>query len=125
MALKKNPVVWFEIPVNDISRAKTFYEQVFGTELSLNEMGPVKMAWFAGDQNTSGASGSLVKAEHSKPSASGTVIYFSVDDLDGTLKKVQSQHGKTVVPKTSIGEHGFYAVFEDTEGNYVGLHSTK
>lgn len=123
MALKSNPVGWFEIPVNDLNRAKTFYDQVFGTQLSLNEMGPFKMAWFPMEREGSGAPGTLIKGEGHSPSHAGTLVYFSVEDLEGTLKKIQDRGGKTLLPKTSIGEHGFIAHFEDCEGNRVALHS--
>jgi predicted enzyme related to lactoylglutathione lyase len=53
------------------------------------------------------------------------MVYFSVDDIEGTLGKIGSKGGKTLVPKMGIGEHGFIAHFEDTEGNRLGLHSTK
>ena len=46
MASKYNPVNWFEIPVKDMKRAKSFYEKVFGWELSLNKVGSSEMAWF-------------------------------------------------------------------------------
>lgn len=125
MPVKNNPVGWFEIPTNDINRAKTFYEQVFGTELTLNEMGPAKMAMFPMEKDATGATGALIKSEGYTPSHSGTIVYFPVDDIEGTLKKIQGKGGKTLLPKTSIGEHGFYAQFEDTEGNRVALHSMK
>jgi uncharacterized protein len=123
MSLKSNPVGWFEIPVNDLNRAKNFYDQVFGTQLSLTEMGPYKMAWFPMEREEAGAAGTLIKAEGYSPSHSGTLVYFSVEDLEGTLKKIQDRGGKTLLPKTSIGEHGFIAHFEDCEGNRVALHS--
>jgi uncharacterized protein len=125
MAVKANPVNWFEIPVSDLSRAKTFYEQVFVIELELNEMGPMKMAWFPMVREGSGAAGTLIKSEGYAPSSSGTLVYFSVEDLQGTLNKIQGKGGKTLLPKTSIGEYGFIAHFEDSEGNRVALHSLK
>ena len=123
MALKPNPVNWFEIPAKDLSRATKFYENIFGTKLQLNEMGPMKMAWFPMEQNGQGAGGTLIKSEGYKPSTSGTLIYFSIDDIESVLKKINAEGGKTLQAKTSIGEHGFIALFEDTEGNRVGLHS--
>ncbi len=118
-----NAVNWFEIPVNDIQKAKEFYEKILGYELSLNGMGPLKMAWFPMEQNGAGATGSLVEAESYEPSHSGSVVYFSVEDIEGTLNKVNENGGKTLNPKMSIGEYGFVAHFEDCEGNRVALHS--
>jgi uncharacterized protein len=123
MALKPNPVNWFEIPAKDISRATKFYQNIFGVDLQLNEMANTKMAWFPMAQNSPGAGGTLIKGDGYKPSTSGTLVYFSVDDIESTLKKIHAEGGKTLEPKTSIGEHGFIALFEDSEGNRIGLHS--
>jgi predicted enzyme related to lactoylglutathione lyase len=121
-----NPVNWFEIPVIDLERAIAFYEAVFGLKLSVNDVGPLTMAWFPmTEQGLPGATGSLVKADGYVPSHTGTLVYFSVDDIEGTLKKVNEWGGKTLRPKMSIGEHGFVANFEDTEGNRLALHSMK
>jgi predicted enzyme related to lactoylglutathione lyase len=125
MATKANPVGWFEIPANDLSRAQAFYEHILGVQLSLHEVGPMKMAWFPMEQNAPGAAGSLVKAEGQSPSQSGTLVYFSVEDIEGVLKKANDKGGKTLLPKESIGEYGFIALIQDSEGNRVGIHSMK
>ena len=125
MANQMNPVNWFEIPVNDLARATSFYESSFGINLTSNEMGPLKMAWFPMIQEGVGATGSLVKAEGYSPSHSGTIVYIHVDDIDKTLIKINENGGKTLVPKTEIGQYGYIAHFEDTEGNRVALHSEK
>lgn len=120
---KPNPVNWFEIPASDLNRAKTFYESVLDTELTLNEMGPLKMAWFPMDPEAGGATGTLVQHESYTPSHDGTMVYFAVADIEATLARVEQTGGKTLNPKQSIGEYGFTAHFEDTEGNRVALHS--
>jgi predicted enzyme related to lactoylglutathione lyase len=125
MATKANPVGWFEIPANDLSRAQAFYEHILGTQLSLHEVGPMKMAWFPMEQNAPGAAGSLVKAEGQSPSQTGTLIYFSVEDIEGVLKKANDKGGKTLHSKESIGEYGFIALIQDSEGNRIGIHSMK
>ena len=126
MEVQMNPVNWFEIPVGDLARAKKFYEAVFGFELNLQDMGMMKMAWFPmPDKLSPGATGSLVKAEGYVPSHSGTVVYFTVDDIDARLGKVQANGGKVLLPKMGIGEYGSIAQFEDSEGNRVALHSMK
>jgi predicted enzyme related to lactoylglutathione lyase len=131
MALKPNSVNWFEIPAKDLSRATRFYESTFDIELTLKEMGPslmgapLKMAFFPGEKDAPGASGSLVKSEGYTPSHQGPLIYFSVDNIENVLKKIERNNGKTLAPKSSIGEYGFIALFEDTEGNRIGLHSVK
>jgi predicted enzyme related to lactoylglutathione lyase len=125
MAEQMNPVNWFEIPVKDLDRAKTFYESVLGVELKTMEMGPLKMAWFPMLQGAAGATGSLVKAEGYVPAHAGTLVYLTVDDIEGTLKKVNAHGGKTLLPRMGIGEYGFIAHFEDSEGNRVALHSNR
>jgi predicted enzyme related to lactoylglutathione lyase len=124
MADAMKPVNWFEIPAKDLKRAKAFYEHVLGVELSLNEMGPLKMAWFPMHQNAPGSTGSLVQADAYEPSHKGSMVYFSVASIEDALKKIESKGGKVLRPKMSIGEYGFVAHFEDCEGNRVALHAT-
>jgi len=118
-----NPVIWFEIPVKDITRAKSFYEKVFDIQLSVQDFGKLQMAWFPSAQGGPGAAGSLVKAETYTPSYDGSMVYFSVENIDEVLKKANEHGGKIVNPKTAIGEFGFVGHFEDCEGNRVALHS--
>ena len=121
--MNMNPVNWFEIPVNDMERAKKFYESVFDVELSMLSMGSMQMFQFPMVDDTYGSAGTLVQMEGYKPSHDGTLVYFSVADIDGTLRKVIANGGKTLLPKMSIAEYGFVAHFEDSEGNKVALHS--
>jgi len=118
-----NVVNWFEIPVADIHRAKKFYENVFGHELALMEMGPSQWAMFPMEQGAANAPGALIKAEGYVPSQNGSLVYFSVEDIDNTLAKVIENGGSILNPKTSIGENGFFAHLNDCEGNKVALHS--
>ena len=123
MGAKMHKMHWFEIPVTDIDRAKKFYETILGIELKPAEMGPLQMAWFPMEQGAPGATGSLVKGQGYQPSHHGSMVYFTVDDIETTLATIESSGGKRLMPKTSIGEHGFIAHFEDCEGNRVALHS--
>jgi uncharacterized protein len=125
IGMKTNPVAWFEIPVKDLTRAKKFYETVFDFELTTLEMGPRKMLFFPMTNDTYGSSGALVKEESFIPSYEGTVVYFSVSDIDVILGKITVSGGKTILPKMPIGEYGFVAYFEDSEGNRVALHTMK
>ena len=118
-----NPVGWFEIPVTDMARAKTFYEKVFGFKLVDNEDLGFKMAFFPAHMDVPGAPGSLVMADAETPPGHGTVVYFTAPDIDAHLGRARAQGGEVVMEKTAIGEWGFIGMIKDTEGNVIGLHS--
>jgi len=119
-----NPVNWFEIPVSDLSRAKSFYEACLSIKIAETEMGPNKMGWFPMEMGVAGAAGALIQGEGYRPSHDGSLVYLHVDKIDPTLEAIGSAGGKTLKPRMSIGEHGFVAQFEDTEGNRVALHES-
>lgn len=125
VAAKTNMATWFEIPVKDLERATAFYERVFDVKLTPEVMGDMQLAMFPFDQNAAGAAGSLTKASSYEPSHAGVIVYFSVGDIDETLRRVDANGGKTLMPRTSIGQYGFIAQYEDTEGNRMALHSMK
>jgi hypothetical protein len=121
--MSKNVVNWFEIPVNDIVRAKNFYINVFGYEMQDMNMPGSEMVAFPWEMNGENATGCLFKAEGCEPSPGGTVVYFTCPDVNGPLSMVEANGGSVVVPKTPIGEHGFFGQFIDSEGNRIGVHS--
>ncbi len=121
--MKATPVVWFEIPTNDLDRAKKFYEAIFACELTPMGSGDMKMFQFPTKDDAYGTSGTLVMTKEYKPSSTGTLIYFSVGDIDETLNRVIIAGGKISLPKMSIGEYGVIAHFEDSEGNKIGIHA--
>ena len=125
VAVKTHIANWFEIPVKDLDRATKFYEKVFDVKLSREDMGGIKMAMFPFTQNAPGAAGTLVQGESYEPSHTGSVVYFTVEDILETLRKINANGGKTLMPKTAIGQYGFIAQYEDTEGNRLALHSMK
>ena len=118
-----NAINWFEIPVMDFGRAKKFYGEIFGVEMHEEKMGPHLMAFFPGG----GVSGAIVKAEGYKPSQDGALIYLAAgEDLTGVMNKIDTAGGKVVQPKMKVtDEIGYIAIFIDTEGNKVALHSPK
>ncbi len=118
-----NALNWFEIPVMDFSRAKTFYEKVLDIAIEPMAMGPVTMGMLSSDQNAVG--GAIVQGDGGSPAKNGTLVYLNGgDDLAPFLARVEEAGGTIVVPKTEIGnDFGFFAHFIDTEGNKVGLHS--
>ena len=118
-----NALNWFEIPVTDFARAKTFYEAILGITIARMDMGPSVMGMLSSDPGAVG--GAIVQDGQSSPSASGTMVYLNGgDDLATVLDRVEPAGGRVVIPKTDIGNgFGFFAHFMDTEGNKVGLHS--
>jgi predicted enzyme related to lactoylglutathione lyase len=127
MDSKVNSLNWFEISVNDINRAKKFYESIFAIKMEEQEMMGMKMAFFPAEDMNGKVSGGLVQSPNHKPSTDGAVIYLNGNpDLNTALGKVEAAGGKVVMPKTAISpEVGTMAFFIDTEGNKVGLHSNK
>ncbi len=116
--------VWFEIPVNDMNCAKKFYESIFLVQLADPiEMGPSYMSFFPLESDANeGANGTLIKEENYIPSHEGSMVYFSVEEINDVLPRIGPAGGKVLNEKMSIGEHGFVAHFEDCEGNRVALH---
>jgi predicted enzyme related to lactoylglutathione lyase len=119
----KQLISFFEIPASDFNRAITFYESVFGIKLNLCECGDEKMAFFPEPEN--GPGGAISLASGFNPSADGVLISFSVDSISQILQKVLQSGGRVVIPSTAISAEGmgYFAVFIDSEGNKLGLHS--
>jgi predicted enzyme related to lactoylglutathione lyase len=124
--MKHNMVGWFEIPVNDMDRARTFYETVFKVDIQVVDFGGLLMGWFPDRGEVPGAQGTLIKQESYIPSVEGTLVYFISEDLQNELNRVEAAGGTIYQPKTQISpEHGYMGVFIDSEGNRVALHSRK
>jgi len=123
-----NPIGWFEIYVNDMNRAKRFYESVLGLALTkLNDPtgSGIDMWAFPADMGQYGASGALVRMEGFAAGGNSTLVYFSCEDCALEASRVSAAGGRVQEPKMAIGEHGFIALAVDTEGNMFGLHSMK
>lgn len=130
--MNKNVVNWFEIYASDFKRAKKFYSDVFKFELTdmpqSADMGGPQMdyAFFpSGGMESFGATGALAKHDGAKPGTGGTMVYFSTAEITAELGRVEAAGGKIIRPKHAIGEYGFIAIAEDSEGNTIGLHSMK
>ncbi len=122
---KRNPVGWFEIYVQDMDRAKTFYEKTLEVTFEKLESPRVELWAFPFNTDAPGAAGSLVKMEGKDSGSGGTIIYFSCADCAVEAGRAAQHGGKVVKEKFSIGQYGFIAFVEDTEGNMIGLHSIK
>ena len=120
-----NPVGWFEIYVQDIARAKVFYEAVF--QITLEKIQPPGMELWAFPMNPTrtGCGGALVKMEGKDSGVGGIIIYFTCEDCAVEAARVQEHGGQVVKPKFPIGEYGFISLALDTEGNMIGLHSRR
>ncbi len=126
----KNPVGWFEIYIDDMSRAKKFYETMLEIQLDelivpseMDEANEFRMLSFPFLHNEPNASGALVKAAGMKPGGNSVMIYFTCDDCSVEESRVVGAGGKVLKTKFSIGEYGFSSICQDTEGNTFGLHS--
>jgi predicted enzyme related to lactoylglutathione lyase len=123
--MNRNPVGWFEIYVQDMDRAKKFYETVLGVELTKLEspVPDLEMQAFPMNMEAGGASGALAKMEGCPSGGMGTLVYFLCDDCAIEASRVEGAGGRICKPKASIGQYGFIALVADTEGNMIGLHS--
>jgi predicted enzyme related to lactoylglutathione lyase len=124
MSNTRNPVGWFEIYVQDMARAKAFYEKTLeATFEKLDGPGVVGLWAFPMKMDAPGAAGALVKMEGKESGGGGVIIYFSCSDCAVQAARAAKAGGKIVKEKFSIGQYGQVAYVEDTEGNMVGLHS--
>ena len=114
----------FQIPVIDFKQALDFYNQVMDYELETLEYQGAQLAFFR-CATDNGVSGSLIKSEGLSPSRSGTMVYLQAgDDLQPYLDRIIQAGGNIFMPKTQLGPNmGYFAIFDDCEGNRVGLYS--
>ena len=121
--MKDNALNWFEIAVDDLARAKGFYETVLNVKMEEVAGSGLPMAIFPYDP-MKGVGGSLTKMAEMKPGDGGTIIYLNVEgDLDGVLSRINDAGGVVLKGRTAIPPHGFIGILQDSEGNVVGLHS--
>ncbi len=134
--MQGNPVGWFEIYVQDIARAKAFYENVF--QFTLEEMpvpespewqkdcaGKMEMLGFSSSDEGYGATGALIRMDEVPSGPGGTLVYFKCEDCAEEAARAVENGGSLFREKMSIDPHGFIAIVNDTEGNMIGLHSMK
>lgn len=120
-----NPVVWFEIYVQDMARAKTFYEGVLQRKLERLNMPEPEMWAFEMDMETNGAGGALVRMAGCPSGGNSVLVYFSCEDCAVEEARIAPHGGRVERSKLSIGEYGFITLGYDTEGNLFGLHSLR
>jgi len=119
----KNFISIVEIPTADFSRALAFYQSVLDISIEEIDMDGVRMGLFPKDGEAVFVA--LINGSDYKTSVDGTIVYLNAgDDLQIVANKIEANGGKIIVPKAGIGpEMGFFAMFTDTEGNKLGLHS--
>jgi len=120
-----NPVRWFEIYVQDMGRARGFYETVFDTKLARLDSGDLEMWAFPQAKDRMGTSGALVRIAGMASGGNSTLVYFGCEDCAVEAARVAGAGGKLHRDKMSIGQYGFVALALDTEGNLFGMHSLR
>ncbi|HUL00939.1 MAG TPA: VOC family protein [Nitrospirota bacterium] len=123
--MKTNPVGWFEIYVQNVERAKKFYESVFQLNLERLSSPGMEMWSFPMDLNLWGAGGALVKMDGVPSGGNSTLVYFSCEDCSIEESRVEKSGGRIQQKKMSIGQYGFISLVFDTEDNMFGLHSLR
>jgi len=123
----KNAISWFEIPAIDIDRAQKFYEAVFEINMQTMDFGTTKMRAFPLDNPMDGVGGTIIDSGgfHKPSLTDGPMLYLNGNpDVQIFLDRAVKAGGKILQPKTEISpEYGYMAIFEDTEGNRIALHS--
>jgi len=126
--MQHNPFVWSEIYVQDMARARKFYETVLAIKLEDHPVPAdmqMEMVFFPSKMEAPGGGGALVKMEGAPSGMGGTLAYFGSEDCAIEAARVEAAGGKIFKPKFSIGEYGAIALCYDSEGNLFGLHSMK
>jgi hypothetical protein len=123
--MKGNPVRWFEIYVQDMARARVFYEAVFAATLERIGSGDLEMWGFPQARGEPGTSGALVRVAGVASGGNSTLVYFSCEDCAIEAARVAGAGGRLHRDKMSIGQYGFVALAFDTEGNLFGMHSLR
>jgi len=121
--MAENAVRWFEIYVQDMARARRFYETVFEVKLEKLESGDLEMWSFQMSGDRPGAGGALVRMPGIPSGPGGTMVYFGCGDCAVEAGRVEKAGGKIQREKMSIGQYGHIVLAVDTEGNPIGLHS--
>lgn len=121
--MNNNPVVWFEIYVQDMARAKAFYGAMLGVAFSRIESPGIEMWAFPMHETGGGASGALVRTDGVASGGNSVLVYFTCADCAVEAARAEAAGGRLQQAKMSIGQHGHIAMVVDPDGNMIGLHS--
>jgi len=118
----KHYINWFEIPAYNFDRAVAFYSHIYSIEMDATEINGYSMAFFPAKK---GIGGAIVAGEGCTPNTTGPLLYLNGGkDLNVVLSKIESAGGRIIMSKTLINDSvGYFALFMDTEGNRLALHS--
>ena len=123
MLAGKHPLNWFEIPTVELDRAQRFYSTILDIEMQPLDLGDLRFVFFPMQEGAPNATGALVHHPAMyTPSHEGTLIYISVKDIEAVLARVEANGGRVLRGRNEVGEFGYVAFFEDSEGNRMGLH---
>lgn len=122
---EKNIISWFEIPVTDFDRARSYYEQVFRIIMQVEEAEGYRRGFFPIYKGK--VSGAICQGKGYEPMPKGPRLFLNCNpDLQPFLDRVEPSGGKVVVGKTMIApKAGYYAFTLDSEGNPIAFHSMK
>ncbi|HTU03599.1 MAG TPA: VOC family protein [Candidatus Sulfotelmatobacter sp.] len=123
--MAQNPVGWFEIYVQDMARARKFYEGVFELKLQQLNAPNLEMWSFPMHRDQAGCAGALVKMDGVPSGGNSVVVYFTCADCAVEEARAEKRGGKIHKRKMSIGEYGYISLVCDPDGNMIGLHSMK
>lgn len=127
--MNANPVGWFEVPVTNMDRAEKFYKDFFGFsfEKRMEMEGGYLLSFFPSVRDAYGAPGALMLGTGYTPSHHGSILYFTApqENVRKAIEKVEQMGVPVILPRKSIGENGYIAWIEDSEGNAIALHSMK
>jgi predicted enzyme related to lactoylglutathione lyase len=119
----EHTICHFEIPVDDLKRAETFYSELFGWKITPFAPDDISMVHTVpidekGTPTVPGVNGMLIKKRNPQhPFAN----YINVESVDEYLAKVVTLGGEMAMPKTPVPGMGYFAYFKDPEGNVLGL----
>src|SRR4051812_10695139 len=114
-----NPVSWFEIYVQDIERAKGFYQNTFQVTLEHIVNPDVELWAFPRQPERPGCTGAIAQMRGKDSGRGGTIVYFSCADCSIEAARAEKNGGRIERAKFSIGKHGFISFIMDTEGNMI------
>lgn len=122
----KHVFVWVDVPTEDFDRAVKFYSTILGEEIKVSDMMGQTLGFFPMDPDGMVGGDIVPPSDEFKPSSQGTHVYLSCEGkIDDVLGRVENAGGKIIKPKFLLEGAGWLAMIQDSEGNVVGLHSSK